>query len=466
MQRLLIVDDERSMRELLELVFKRDGYAVETAANGVEALDKIRNRAFDLIISDVRMPDMNGIELLEQVRVASPETLVIMLTAFATVDTARRAFKLGAEDVVIKDSGFDVEELKILVRKAIEKTQLRQRVKLLEQELTRRSSLDNIIGKSPRMQTVYRMIETVAQTHSTVLVTGEPGTGKELVARAIHNLSPRRSAPLVSINCGAFTETLLESELFGYMKGAFTGAAVNKKGLFEAADGGTIFLDEIGEMSSPMQVKLLRVLQERMIRRVGGIEELPVDVRVICATNRDLEEEVKRGSFREDLYYRVSVIPIELPPLRDRTEDIPDLVDHFTRKFALETGKPQLRVSPDAMRYLEAYRWPGNVRELENTIERAVAFESTESIQSERLPQKILNYSPAEVAEAIQIPDAGFDLSTYLAELEKSYLIEALRRTKGNQTRSAELLRMSVRSFRHLLDKYGIRELTGPLRER
>jgi two-component system, NtrC family, response regulator PilR len=466
MQRLLIVDDERSMRELLELVFKRDGYAVETAANGREAFDKIRNKAFDLVISDVRMPDMNGIELLEQVRVASPETLVIMLTAFATIDTARRAFKLGAEDVIIKDSGFDVEELKILVRKAIEKTQLRQRVKLLEQELTRRSSLDNIIGKSPRMQTVYRMIETVAQTHSTVLITGEPGTGKELVARAIHNLSPRRTAPLVSINCGAFTETLLESELFGYMKGAFTGAAANKKGLFEAADGGTIFLDEIGEMSSTMQVKLLRVLQERLIRRVGGIEELPVDVRVICATNRDLEEEVKRGSFREDLYYRVSVIPIELPPLRVRTEDIPDLVDHFTAKFANDSDRPKLKVDPEAMRYLEAYRWPGNVRELENTIERAVAFESTDTIQPERLPQKILNYSPAEVTEAMRFPESGFDLSTYLAELEKSYLIEALRRTRGNQTRSAELLRMSVRSFRHLLDKYGIRELTGPLRER
>jgi DNA-binding NtrC family response regulator len=466
MQRLLIVDDERSMRELLELVFKRDGYLVETAANGREALDKIRDKAFDLIISDVRMPDLNGIELLEQVRTASPETLVIMLTAFATIDTARRAFKLGAEDVVIKDSGFDVEELKILVRKAIEKTQLRQRVKLLEQELTRRSSLDNIIGKSSRMQTVYRMIETVAQTHSTVLITGEPGTGKELVARAIHNLSPRRTSPLVSINCGAFTETLLESELFGYMKGAFTGAAANKKGLFEAADGGTIFLDEIGEMSSTMQVKLLRVLQERMIRRVGGIEELPVDVRVICATNRDLEEEVSRGRFREDLYYRVSVIPIDLPPLRDRTEDIPDLVEHFVVKFTTEAGRPKLKVAPEAMRYLEAYRWPGNVRELENTIERAVAFEPTDSIQSERLPQKILNYSPAEVAEAIRFPEGGFDLSTYLAELEKSYLIEALRRTKGNQTRSAELLRMSVRSFRHLLDKYGIRELTGPLRER
>jgi DNA-binding NtrC family response regulator len=466
MQRLLIVDDERSMRELLELVLKREGYAVETAENGRVALERVRQRAFDLVISDVRMPDMTGIELLQQVRTVSPETVVIMITAFATVDTARQAFKLGAEDFVIKDSGFDVEELKVLIRKAIEKTQLKERVKLLEQELTRRSSLDNIIGKSPRMQAVYRMIETVAQTQSTVLVMGETGTGKELAARAMHNLSPRRQAPFVSVNCGAFTETLLESELFGYMKGAFTGAVANKKGLFEAANGGTIFLDEIGEMSPTMQVKLLRVLQERSVRRVGGIEEIPVDVRVIAATNRNLEEEVEQGRFREDLFYRVSVIPIELPPLRERNEDIPELVAHFLTKLAADSGRPRLNVAPEAMRYLEAYRWPGNVRELENAIEKAFALEPTDTIQPERLPQKILNYSPVEVAASVRLPDTGFDLSTYLAELEKSYLIEALRRTNGNQTRSAELLRMSVRSFRHLLDKYGIRELTGQLRER
>ena len=466
MHRLLVVDDERSMRELLELVLKREGYAVETAENGRVALERVRQRAFDLIISDVRMPDMTGIELLEQVRVVSPETVVIMLTAFATVDTARQAFKLGAEDFVIKDSGFDVDELKLLVAKAIEKTQLKQRVKLLEQELTKRSSLDNIIGKSPRMQAVYRMIETIAQTQSTVLVMGETGTGKELAARAIHHLSPRRHSAFVSVNCGAFTETLLESELFGFMKGAFTGAVSNKKGIFEAASEGTIFLDEIGEMSTAMQVKLLRVLQERLVRRVGGTEEIPVDVRVIAATNRNLEDEVEQGRFREDLFYRVSVIPIEMPPLRDRSEDIPELVDHFLAKFTADSGRPRLKVAPEAMRYLEAYRWPGNVRELENAIEKAFALEPTDTIQPERLPQKILNYSPVEVATSVRLPDTGFDLSTHLAELEKSYLIEALRRTNGNQTKSAELLRMSVRSFRHLLDKYSIRELTGQLRER
>jgi two-component system response regulator PilR (NtrC family) len=412
------------------------------------------------------MPDMTGIELLEQVRAVSPETVVIMLTAFATVDTARQAFKLGAEDFLIKDSGFDVDELKLLVAKAIEKTQLRQRVKLLEQELTKRSSLDNIIGKSPRMQAVYRMIETIAQTQSTVLVMGETGTGKELAARAIHHLSPRRHSAFVSVNCGAFTETLLESELFGFMKGAFTGAVSNKKGIFEAASEGTIFLDEIGEMSPSMQVKLLRVLQERSVRRVGGTEEIPVDVRVIAATNRNLEDEVEQGRFREDLFYRVSVIPLELPPLRDRSEDIPELVEHFLTKFSTDSGRPHLKVAPESMRYLEAYRWPGNVRELENAIEKAFALEPTDTIQPERLPQKIIDYSPIEVAASVRLPDTGLDLSTHLAELEKSYLIEALRRTSGSQTKSAELLRMSVRSLRHLLDKYGIRELTGQLRER
>jgi two-component system response regulator PilR (NtrC family) len=445
------------MRELLQLVLKREGYAVETAENGRVALERLRERPFDLIISDIQMPDMTGIELLEQVRSSSPETVVIMITAFATVDTARQAFKLGAEDFIIKDASFDVEELKVLVRKAIERTELKQRVELLQKELARRSSLDNIIGRSSRMQALFRMIETVAQTHSTVLVTGESGTGKELVARAIHNISPRHGGPFVSINCGAFTETLLESELFGYMKGAFTGAAANKKGLFESASGGTIFLDEIGEMSAAMQVKLLRVLQERTVRRVGGIEEVPIDVRVIAATNRDLEYEAEHGSFRQDLYYRISVIPIEIPPLRERTEDIPDLVEHFLNKLVTETGRPRPSITPETLRYLEGYTWPGNVRELENTIERAFALELGDTIRPERLPARILNYSPDEVASSVKLPDDGLDLPAYLAELEKSFILEALRRTQNNQTRAAELLGMPVRSFRHLLDKYELR---------
>ncbi|HSE97893.1 MAG TPA: sigma-54 dependent transcriptional regulator, partial [Blastocatellia bacterium] len=455
MEKILVVDDERSMRELLELVLKRAGYAVHTAENGTLALEHVRQNVYDLIISDVKMPDINGIDLLERVREISPETMVIMITAFATVDSARRAFKLGAEDFVIKDSGFDVEELKVIVCKALEKKQLRQENKLLKGQLRQR--FDNIIGRSPQMQAVYQMIETVAQTTSTVLITGESGTGKELVARAIHEKSNRSSAPFVSINCGAFTETLLESELFGYMKGSFTGAVSNRKGLFEAADGGTIFLDEIGETTPAMQVKLLRVLQERSIRRVGGLEEIPVDCRVVAATNRDLAQMVGDNTFRNDLYYRISVIPIEMPPLRGRKMDIPDLVSHFLDKYSAAAGRSKLELDEEAMRYLEGYDWPGNVRELENTIERAVALEPSMSIKPERLPDRILKYKPRNITD-VDLPDEGFDLEAYLAQLEKDYIIRALQRTGGNQTRAAELLSMSVRSLRHLLDKHKIRQ--------
>jgi two-component system response regulator PilR (NtrC family) len=484
MEKILVVDDERSMRELLELVLKREGYAVHTAENGTRALEFVRQNVYDLLISDVKMPDINGIDLLERVREISPETMVIMITAFATVDTARRAFKLGAEDFVIKDSGFDVEELKVTVGKVLEKKHLRQENVLLKRELRQRNSLDNIIGRSPQMQAVYQMIETVAATTSTVLITGESGTGKELVARAIHSMSNRAGAPFVSINCGAFTETLLESELFGYMKGSFTGAVSNRKGLFEAAEGGTIFLDEIGETTPAMQVKMLRVLQERSIRRVGGIEEIPVDVRVIAATNRDLAQMVEDGTFRNDLFYRISVIPIEMPPLRSRRADIPDLVRHFLEKYSAAAGRPTLEISEDAMRYLESYDWPGNVRELENTIERAVALEPgrvagvdrqrVESgplaltpdrrLKPEWLPERILKYKPRNITD-IDLPEDGLDLEAYLSQLEKDYIIRALQRTAGNQTRAAEILNMSVRSLRHLLDKHKIRQTASLLRE-
>lgn len=464
MEKILIVDDERSMRELLELVLKRQGYAVHTAENGTRALEQVRQNVYDLIISDVKMPDINGIELLERVREISPETMVVMITAFATVDTARRAFKLGAEDFYIKDAGFDVEELKITISKALEKKKLRQENTLLKRELRQRNSLDNIIGRSPQMQAVYQMIETVAATTSTVLITGESGTGKELVARAIHNMSNRAANPFVSINCGAFTETLLESELFGYMKGSFTGAQSNRKGLFEAAEGGTIFLDEIGETTLTMQVKMLRVLQERSIRRVGGVEEIPVDSRVVAATNRDLASMVEDGTFRNDLFYRISVIPIEMPPLRARRVDIPELVRHFLEKYSTSAGRPPLDISEEAMRYLESYDWPGNVRELENTIERAVALERTNVVSPEKLPDRILKYKPRSVTD-IDLPEEGLDLEAYLAQLEKDYIIRALQRTAGNQTRAAEILNMSVRSLRHLLDKHKIRQTASLLRE-
>ncbi len=469
MAKLLIVDDEQGMRQLLSIVFGREGHAVRVAENGRRALELLREEPADLIVSDVKMPDMGGIELLRAAREFLPEVAVVMMTAFATVDTAREAFKLGADDFITKP--FDIDELKLIVAKALERLTLKKEVEALKiekdaliKEQRERGSLGNIIGRSERMQAVYQMIETVAEVQSTVLVTGESGTGKELVARAIHDLSPRAERPFVSINCGAFTETLLESELFGYVRGAFTGANTNRKGLFEAANRGTIFLDEIGEMSPAMQVKLLRVLQERKVRPVGAHEELDIDTRVIAATNRDLSAMVRDGQFREDLYYRVSVIPIELPALRDRAEDIVELTEHFIKKFCAQTGR-QVTISEKGLRLLEAYSWPGNVRELEHTIERAVALERTDTIQAERFPEQITNYNPARVASAFALPEEGINIVAYLEQLEKTYVLEALRRTGGNQTRAADLLHLSVRSLRHLLDKHQIRGLTAQLRD-
>lgn len=466
---LLIVDDELSMRQFLTHLLQREGYGVRSAENGRRAMAMLREQPADLIISDVKMPDMSGIELLRAARELLPSVEVVMMTAFASVDTAREAFLLGAYDFVQKP--FDNDLLKETVARALEKVSLvKEKQALLEenkaliQDQRKRGQLNNIIGRSERMQALYQMIETVAQVQSTVLVTGESGTGKELVARAIHDLSPRAEKPFVSINCGAFTETLLESELFGYVKGSFTGANTNRKGLFEAANKGTIFLDEIGEMSGAMQVKLLRVLQERKVRPVGATEEIQVDTRVIAATNRDLASMVKDGTFREDLFYRISVIPIELPALRERVEDIPDLAAHFAGKFCAQAGRT-LSIGEKAVRLLESYSWPGNVRELEHTIERAVALETSDTIQPERLPEKITNYDQHRIVAAFDLPEEGINLTAHLDQLEKTYVLESLRRTGGNQTNAAELLRLSVRSLRHLLDKHGIRGLTAQMRD-
>lgn len=469
MSKLLIVDDELGMRQFLTHLLQREGHTVRVAESGRRALELLREEPADLIISDVKMPDMGGIDLLRAARELLPETEVIMMTAFARVETAREAFLLGAYDFVQKP--FDNDLLKETVARALQKVSLvKEKQALLEenkvliQDQRKRGKLNNIIGRCEKMQALYHMIETVAQVQSTVLVTGESGTGKELVARAIHDLSPRAEKPFVSINCGAFTETLLESELFGYVKGSFTGANTNRKGLFEAANQGTIFLDEIGEMSSAMQVKLLRVLQERKLRPVGATEETLVDTRVIAATNRDLARMAEDGTFREDLFYRISVIPIELPPLRERVEDIPELAEHFLQKFCAQAGRT-VSLSERALRLLENYSWPGNVRELEHTIERAVALENTEAIQPERLPDKITNYDPQRIASAFDLPDEGINLTAYLDQLEKTYVHEALRRTGGNQTTAAELLKVSVRSLRHLLDKHDIRGLTAQMRD-
>jgi two-component system, NtrC family, response regulator PilR len=469
MASLLIVDDELSMRQFLTHLFQRDGHSIRVAENGSKAMALLRQEPADVIISDVKMPDMGGIELLRAARELHPDVEVIMMTAFANEATAHEAFLLGAFDFVHKP--FDNELLKEKVSRALDKIARAAEAQTLKDEnealikgQRARGKLSNIIGQSDRMQSVFQMIETVAQVPSTVLITGESGTGKELVARAIHDLGPRAQKPFVSVNCGAFTETLLESELFGYVKGSFTGATANRKGLFEAANLGTIFLDEIGEMSPAMQVKLLRVLQERKVRPVGAHEELEVNTRVIAATNRDLAALVRDGIFREDLFYRVSVIPMELPPLRERQGDIAELTNYFVAKHCAQAGRT-LTMSPAALRRLEMYSWPGNVRELEHTIERAVALETTDAIQPERLPEQITNYNQARISSALDLPQAGINLTAHLEQLEKTYLLEALRRTEGNQTNAAELLQMSVRSLRHLLDKHGVRGLTAQMRD-
>lgn len=469
MANLLIVDDELSMRQFLTHLLQREGHTVRVAENGRKAMELLRTQPSDVILSDVKMPDMGGIELLRAARELHPNVEVIMMTAFANESTAHEAFLLGAFDFVHKP--FDNELLKEKVARALEKIAREAEAQTLKDEnealikgQRARGRLSNIIGRSDRMQGVFQMIETVAQVPSTVLITGESGTGKELVARAIHDLSPRAQKPFVSVNCGAFTETLLESELFGYVKGSFTGATANRKGLFEAANQGTIFLDEIGEMSPAMQVKLLRVLQERKVRPVGAHEELEVNTRVIAATNRDLAAMVKDATFREDLFYRISVIPMELPPLRERAGDIVELAEYFISKHCAQTGR-SLSINAQTMRLLENYSWPGNVRELEHTIERAVALETTEVIQPERLPEQITKYSQTRVASALELPADGINLTAHLDQLEKTYVLEALRRTEGNQTNAAALLQMSVRSLRHLLDKHGVRGLTAQMRD-
>ncbi len=364
--RILVVDDERSMRELLAIVLRREGYEVLLAENGRLAIDLLEREQVDLLISDIKKPDLSGVDVLRAAKKIDQDILGIMITAFASTETAVEAMRLGACDYLSKP--FDIDLLKMKVREKIENRQLRQENLLLKRTLGLSHQFSNIIGRSETMLDVFKMIETVARTNSTIMLTGESGTGKGLVAQAIHFHSLRRDKPMVSLNCGAMPENLLESELFGHMRGAFTGADSNKKGLLEVAERGTVFLDEIGEMSAVMQVKLLRVLQERRFRRVGGLEELQADIRVIAATNQDLARAIAEGRFREDLYYRINVIPIALPPLRDRREDIPLIAEHFLTKYNEQMEKAITGISHEAMELLGRYDWPGNIRELENVM--------------------------------------------------------------------------------------------------
>jgi two-component system, NtrC family, response regulator PilR len=455
--RILVVDDERSMRELLAIVLRREGYEVLLAENGRAAVAALERESVDLLISDIKMPDMSGVDVLRAAKKIDQDILGIMITAFASTETAVEAMRLGACDYLSKP--FDVDLLKMKVREKIENRQIRQENVLLKRTLGLSHQFSNIIGRSETMLGVFKMIETVARTNSTILLTGESGTGKGLVAQAIHFHSLRRDKPMVSLNCGALPETLLESELFGHMRGSFTGAEQNKKGLLEVAERGTVFLDEIGEMSAVMQVKLLRVLQERRFRRVGGLEELTADIRVIAATNQDLTKAVAEGRFREDLYYRINVIPIALPPLRERREDIPLLAEHFLAKYSEQMGKPITGISHDAMAMLTSYDWPGNIRELENVLERAVALEGTPAVLPDSLPQNIRAevVRVAGVPASEVLPASGFDLEAHVKEIEMGYIAEALKRAGGVQVKAAELLGMSFRSFRYYVKKYNLR---------
>jgi len=453
--RVLVVDDEQSMRELLEIVLRREGYEVIVADNGRAALSVIERQPIDLLISDIKMPDMSGVDVLRAARGIDPDILAIMITAFASTETAVEALRLGADDYISKP--FKVDELKLRVRKALERVQLQQENLILKRTLQSSHQFCNIIGRSEPMLAVFKLIGTVATTNSTILVMGESGTGKELVARAVHFSSLRRDRPFVALNCGALTETLLESELFGHMRGSFTGAGANKKGLIEVAERGTIFLDEIGDMSPMMQVKLLRVLQERKFRRVGGLEEIEADIRIIAATNQDLAKLVAEGKFREDLYYRINVIPLHLPALRDRREDIPLLAEHFLARYREQMGKSIAGISADAMRFLAAYDWPGNIRELENVIERAVALEPTPAVLPDSLPGHVRGQVPRPGAQPVALPGTGFDLEHHVQEIEREYIAQALRRAGGVQVRAADLLGMSFRSFRYYAKKYAVR---------
>ena len=457
MAKLLVVDDEKSICEMLDITFRKAGHRVDTANSVPAALQKIEGQIYDLIISDMKMPQASGLDLLQHVRESQPDALVILITGHESVETAVQAVQMGAFDYLIKTPSL-VDELKFKVELALEIHRIRQENVSLKRELGKQGGLENIVGQSSPMKTLFELILSVAPANSTALLLGESGTGKELVARAIHLHSMRSKQPFVSINCSAFQETLLESELFGYLKGAFTGATTNKKGLFEYASGGTLFLDEIAEMSQPMQVKLLRALQEHKIRPVGGNEEIDVDVRVIAASNRDLQQMVEEKTFREDLFYRISVIPLDIPPLRNRPSDISLLAFHFLEKFSGQMGKSIHKISSESIRLMENYPWPGNVRELENAIERAVALEKGEEIIPDSLPERVVHGIDVKSNRSIlsQLPEEGLDLEQYIQQIERGMLGAALARSHGVRTKAAELLQMSYRSFRHYAKKHGV----------
>ena len=462
--RILVVDDEPSMREMLRIVLRRDGYEVLIAENGRDAIEQLHRMRVDLLLSDLKMPDLTGVDVLRAAKGINRDIVAFMMTAHASTSTAVEAMRLGAVDYFTKP--FSMDELRLKIRQQLESHRLKHENALLKKALNTRYEFSNIIGRSDAMLEVFRLVETIAKTSSTVLITGESGTGKDLVARAIHYNSLRREHPFVALNCGGVPETLLESELFGHMRGAFTGADSNRKGLVEVAEHGSIFLDEIGEMNAAMQVKLLRVLQDRRFRRLGGTEEVQADIRVIAATNQDLPKAVAEGRFREDLFYRINVIELRLPPLRDRRDDIPPLAEHFLVKYAERMQKPVLTISNEASVLLQAHAWPGNVRELENVIERAVALEQSQTVLPESLPPNLRGAGglattavsgPLTVAALPELGE-GFDLEARGEDFYRHYLGLALERADSVQVRAAGMLGMSFRSFRYYAKKFNLRQ--------
>jgi len=450
--RILIVDDELSLRDLLSILFEAEGYQVDTAVDAMSAIEKIEKQNYDVVISDISMPGLSGLDLLKFIKRTAPNTSVLLITAYSDPNQSIEALKMGAYDYIAKP--FKTDEIKLLVKNAIEKTVLKTENENLKIEKHSTQGYEGIIGISPLMKTMFLLMEKVSKTNSTVLITGESGTGKELIAKAIHNTSLRAKGPFMAINCGAIPENLIESELFGHTKGSFTGAISDKIGLFEYANDGTIFLDEIGELPLLMQSKLLRVIQEKEIRKVGSNVSKKIDVRIITATNKNLEQQVREGSFREDIYYRINVVPIIAPPLRERIEDIPLLIQYIIKKISGH----DIPVSPRVIKTLMDYSFPGNVRELENILERCLIM-SPDKITEDILPQTITeskSYFFGGFTGDISIPSTGLDIEGALIDLEKKYMMRAMVVTGGCKTRSSELLGMSFRTFRYKFSKYGL----------
>jgi two-component system response regulator AtoC len=454
--RILLIDDEENFRHMLSVILKKRGYDVEMASNGIDGLKKIDTGSYDTVLCDIRMPQMDGLEFLKEAQKAGAEATIIMMSAYGTLDTAIEAMKLGAYDYISKP--FKPDEIVLTLKKAEERERLRRENLFLKQEVQKEYSFENIISKNERMRQIFDTIRKVAKYKSTILIEGESGTGKELVAKAIHFNSDRSSNPFIPVNCGAIPENLLESELFGHTKGSFTNAVRTKKGLFEEADGGTMFLDEIGELPLQLQVKLLRVLQDGEIRRIGDSRPITIDVRIIAATIKDLDKEVRERKFRDDLFYRLNVLPMKIPPLRERKEDIPLLVDHFIGKYSRELNRPIEGIVPEALNCLLNFNWNGNVRELENVIERAIVLTESNTIQVENLPAEIQN---AKEESRLSLLNDELSIKKASRYLEIDLIKKALQKTKGNHTHAAKLLEISHRALLYKIKEYGI-DVKGP----